>query len=125
IPTTIGYGAGGFGIGMGIAIALVLGLNLLMTVVLTQTKSQAKVPASPFGPGLSWVNTTANAAPAVVAKTKTAPASAPQTMANQALPTKSNIDSPVLSDLQSSPVAIPGAADALSTTLIQPISGGS
>ncbi|HSV12822.1 MAG TPA: hypothetical protein VLI90_01085, partial [Tepidisphaeraceae bacterium] len=105
VSTSIGYGAGGFGIGMGIAIALILGLNLLMTVVLTQTKSQAKVPASPFGPNLSWVSTSSSSTAVANAKpAKAAPKPAAPTDTQASAPTKSNIDSAVLSDVQTSPV---------------------
>jgi hypothetical protein len=73
ISTTVAHGAGGFAIGLGISVALILSLNLLAGAIVTQSKAQASLPVSPFGPGLSW------AAPvqAVAIKPKPAPVIAP------------------------------------------------
>lgn len=119
LPSSVGYGAGGFVLGAGISIAIVVGLNLMAGIVVTQFKAQAKIPASPFGPGLRWVGTTSDA-PAGKGPIK---GGLPPAPLNAETP-KPTFASPVLANLQTSPIAVPGSPSEVNNNLIQPMGGG-
>jgi hypothetical protein len=125
LPTSIGYGAGGFTIGLGIAVAIVLGLNLLTGVVLAQLKAQAKVPASPFGPGLAWATPSPADTVAHVTPKPHQPAPSAPANGSSIVSTKPPlIDSPVFSDFHGTAILIPGDnRDSLATSFVQPIGG--
>jgi hypothetical protein len=139
IPTSVGYGAGGFAIGCGVATLLLLGFNTLTLLGVTSAKVQAKVPTSPFGPGLAWVALPPESLPpmlkpkhvrgtAIDDQTTSAASAASASTGDNATPATHTIAgptsrpgpaSPVLSDLE--PVILPGPID----SILQPLSTGS
>jgi len=105
-------GAAGFIIGSAIAAGIVFGLNAAARMAVDESKSQASVPASPLGPGLSWL-TPPPPAPVVISKHAAAQPIVTETAVPQ------HPASSILSDLQIG--KIPGQID----QIIRPSSGGS
>ena len=105
-------GAAGFIIGSAIAAGIIFGLNAAARMAVDESKSQASVPASPLGPGLSWL-TPPPPAPVVISKHAAAQPIVTETAVPQ------HPASSILSDLQIG--KIPGQID----QIIRPSSGGS
>jgi hypothetical protein len=106
-------GAAGFIIGSAIAVGIVFGLNAAARMAVDESKSQAAVPASPLGPGLSWLAPPPTPAPIVLSKHAAAQPIVTETAVPQ------HPASSILSDLQAG--KIPGQID----QIIRPSSGGS
>jgi hypothetical protein len=56
IGTAVAHGAGGFAMGIAISFSLTIGLNKIGALMVESEHTQASVPVSPFGEGLSWVS---------------------------------------------------------------------
>ena len=91
-------GAAGFIIGSAIAAGIFFGLNAVTLMAVVESKAQASVPASPFGPGLHWLAPP----PPVVAIVRPKPQPIVVTTPEPVVP--QHPASPLLSALQSVPI---------------------
>jgi hypothetical protein len=108
-------GAAGFIISSAIAIGILLGLNTVTRMAVVQSKTEASVPASPFGPGLAWIAPLPPPPTAPVVKIKPQPTE-PTITGPAARPHPA---SPLLADLQTNQIT--GQID----QIIRPFSDGS